>query len=54
MVFGERGGPLSRVGGCRTVQERRAEALTRKDGGSERGSSALRGAADAMILCEKA
>ncbi len=26
---------------------------TRKDGGSERGSSALRGAADAMILCEK-
>lgn len=27
---------------------------TRKDGGSERGSSALRGAADAMILCEKA
>ena len=27
---------------------------TRKDGGSERGSSALRGAADAMILCERA
>jgi hypothetical protein len=27
---------------------------TRKDGASERGSSALRGAADAMILCEKA
>jgi hypothetical protein len=26
---------------------------TRKDGGSERGSSALRGAADVMILCEK-
>jgi hypothetical protein len=26
---------------------------TRKDGGSERGSSALRGAADAMILCDR-
>ena len=26
---------------------------TRKDGGSERGSSALRGAADVMIACEK-
>jgi hypothetical protein len=38
-------------------RETRASVLvlhhSRKDGGSERGSSALRGAADVMILCEK-